>query len=417
MKPVLRCAALCTAWSVPGKKESFTVKTTTSEILLTPPLPPLADVVAVRSPAPAPAPANNKAKVRLPMIDIAKGIGIVLIVFGHDAFFQQRFGGLSELLRGFRIPFFFFISGATFSLGKRYLKTIASERADAWLKPFALTVLLMGVINIALGRSNVESMMLGLLFGTGYTVSPVAIWFLPHLWLLYVSCAALLTWRRATTTWPRRIVLLVLLVSFGYLLTTVFDSPWENAACYQVGHLDWNLISCGLPLSADFLPLTAAYFLLGHFLSARVKQFKGSLVMLALSGAALLAAYFVFRVSIDFNARRYDDLVVCTLQALIGIFVMLNISSLMTNSGLLTRMLTYIGRGSLFILLFHLQMLAWWSQLAGSVIGSPLLVSLSGLVVAVVVPLALWEIAKRNTVLSLLFLPIRKARAPQTVAA
>lgn len=343
------------------------------------------------------------------MIDIAKGIGIFLIVLGHDSFFQQRFGGPSELLRAFRIPFFFFMSGATFSLSQRYLGTIARERADAWLKPFVVTVLLMGIFKFIDGTGSVESTVLGLVFGTGYTLSPIAIWFLPHLWLLYMCCAMLLRHgARLVDSWPKRVVFLLAMISVGYLVLDIFDSPSENKFCSRVATFDWQLFDCGLPLSADFVLLTATYFLLGHFLSSRVKQFKASMVWFGLASVALLGSHFAFHMSIDFNERRYDHLVVCTIQALLGIYVMLSISSLLSHSRQITALLTYLGRGSLFILLFHLQVLALWSTFAGPLIGQPMVVAATGIVVAIALPLGLWELAKRNKFAAALFLPLKK---------
>ena len=57
-----------------------------------------------------------KKKARFPTIDIAKGIGILLIVLGHDAGFGRYFPQFADFLGGIRMPFFFFISGVTFHL-------------------------------------------------------------------------------------------------------------------------------------------------------------------------------------------------------------------------------------------------------------------------------------------------------------
>jgi len=55
-------------------------------------------------------------KSRLAMIDIAKGLGILLIVLGHNRIFAAGESSLANLLGSFRLPFFFFISGAPFRL-------------------------------------------------------------------------------------------------------------------------------------------------------------------------------------------------------------------------------------------------------------------------------------------------------------
>jgi fucose 4-O-acetylase-like acetyltransferase len=351
-------------------------------------------------------------KPRLAMIDIAKGIGILLIVLGHDLTFAERFGGAGDLLKAFRMPFFFFISGATFSLGQRTVSTIAKERADAWLKPFAVTVLFFGLLNVFFGTATLERMFLGLVYGTGFTLSPIAIWFLPHLWLLYVCCAVLLRHGQGRLeTWPRRIAFLSLVAVAGYFFLNTFDSVSENAACRQINEFDWRLFDCGLPFSADFLPLTAVYFLLGHFLSSMVKAFKLNIVLSGIAALMLVGSHYLFHYTIDLNSRRYDDLVVSTLQALVGIYMMLNVSSFLTRSAVLSRLLTYIGRGSLFILLFHMPVMYNLPKLIPHT-GPSLLLAAAGIAVSILVPLAIWEMVKRSKLASMLLLPKRRKRLP-----
>jgi fucose 4-O-acetylase-like acetyltransferase len=351
-------------------------------------------------------------KPRLAMIDIAKGIGILLIVLGHDLTFAERFGGAGDMLKAFRMPFFFFISGSTFSLGQRTVSTIARERADAWLKPFAFTVLLFGLLNLFSGTGTVERIFLGLVYGTGYTLSPIAIWFLPHLWLLYVCCAALLRYAHGLLgNWPRRVAFLTFVAVAGYYFLDSFDSVSENAACRRFSEFDWRLFDCGLPFSADFLPLTAVYFLLGHFLSAKVKAFKLQPVLFAAAVVALVSLHFLFHFTIDLNSRRYDDLVISTLQALVGIYMMLNVSSLLTRSAVLSRLLTYIGRGSLFILLFHMPVMYNLPKLLPPTGFPSLLLAAVGIVASILVPLAIWEMVKKNRLASMLLLPRRRKLA------
>ena len=341
------------------------------------------------------------------MIDIGKGLGILLIVIGHSALFSGRHGGLDDFIKAFRLPFFFFISGTTFAIGMRTVRQVAWARADAWLKPYAVVVILAGLLSLMTkAGGGVEAILLGLLFSTGFTLSWTPIWFLPHLWLLYVSAAVLLRHGAVLVcTWPRRVVLLVMIAVAGYALMQQFDSVDENAVCRRIVRFGFDLFDCGLPFSADLLLLTGMFFLLGHFLAARVKAFRLNWSMLALLLAVTVAQDYYFGYTIDFNQRRYDSLLVSTLQAYCGIYIMLSVCSLLSRSAWLTRSLSYLGRGSLFILIFHgsflLKLETWLARwihdayLAGSL----------AIILSIVIALGLWELTKRSAIASLLMLP------------
>ncbi len=50
-------------------------------------------------------------------LDIAKGLGIVLVVLGHNPVFREGAHWLYEAVYLFHMPLFFFLSGVTFRVG------------------------------------------------------------------------------------------------------------------------------------------------------------------------------------------------------------------------------------------------------------------------------------------------------------
>lgn len=360
-------------------------------------------------------------KPRLAMIDIAKGLGILLVVLGHNRIFfdlePNRFG---DFLGAFRLPFFFFVSGVTFSIVRRTVADVAIQRADAWLKPFAMAALIGGALKLMVGKVTVESVLLGLVYGTGFTLIWPAIWFLPHLWLLYVATAFLLRYGSCLIdSWSKRSVFLALLAVGGYVFMSSFNTQIEDVGCKTRSTFDVSIFECGLPFSADLLALTGLYFLIGHFLSDRAKAFKFRLGWFIAAFGGLLFLHVVFDYRIDFNQRRYDDLVISTVQALCGIYVMLSLCTAIARSRILTRVLVYAGSGSLFILLFHMPIQYRLTDSLGLRYGEIWQVGVFALVVSVLVPLLFWEICKRSRFLSLLFLPVKKkiARSAKPVVA
>jgi len=352
------------------------------------------------------------AKPRLAMIDIAKGLGIFLIVLGHNRIFSSSEVSYAVLLRSFRLPFFFFVSGVMFSIADRSWRQLALARADAWLKPFAMAALISGVLKILVGKATIESALLGLLFGTGFTLIWTPIWFLPHLWLLYVSTAALLIYgRQLVDTWPKRIVFLLALGTAGYFLMGSFKTIQEDPSCFLKTHFDLSLFDCGLPFSADVLFLTMCFFLLGHFSAEQVKTFRADAALLVLCAGLLLSLHLAFGYRIDFNLRRYDSLPISTLQALSGIYVMLCACTLLARVRFATSIFRYLGRGSLFILLFHMPIQYRVTDTLLLKINAGWFAGTMGFIAALILPLLFWELCKRSGALSLLFLPVNGLRA------
>ncbi|MEW7850098.1 acyltransferase family protein [Massilia aurea] len=358
-------------------------------------------------------PDTSPVKARLTTIDIAKGIGILLIVLGHDAGFDRNFPQFSDFLGGIRMPFFFFISGVTFSLGRRSLTDIAIMRADAWLKPFVVVVTLFGCLNILRGTGTLEGLLLALAYGTGFTLSPRAVWFLPHLWLLYVSCSALFMYGNYLfSTGIRRVASLVLLLVLGYAFLGVFNNPYEDTACFKMTEFSTALFNCGLPMSADFLLITSVFFILGVFMSATVKSFKFSLLHLGVALGAVIVVWFSFNDSMNLNHRRYDDLLGTTALAFSGIYLMLGLSGLLGKMAWAERGLIFIGRGSLFILLFHMPILYNFPAILARIPPLKSAVEATALLCAVVVPLVIWQVCKRFKITRALFFPVYKRGQP-----
>ncbi|WP_296246910.1 acyltransferase family protein [Pseudomonas sp. UBA4194] len=288
------------------------------------------------------------------LIDVAKGMGICLIVIGHNTLFDVYFGLLSDVLASFRTPFFFFISGVTLSLTRRSWRAAVLLRADAWLKPCLVVIVALGLMKIVLGKSSFEGLLTSAIYATGFTYSWPPLWFLPHMWLVYACCFALLikcqVYLKARWTQAGCFILMTIA---GYFWLQLFSSPREAGVCEAQSALTSQLFTCGLPLSADLLLVTSSFFMLGYFFSNNVKNFRGmpGLGMAAL--LALVALEWIFKLRTDLNHREYNGMLVSPAQALLGIFVMLHVCDALSRWRVAVRVLSYLGRISLFVLIFH----------------------------------------------------------------
>ncbi len=105
-------------------------------------------------------------------IDIAKAIGIILVVIGHATIASL----VGKYIYCFHMPFFFILSGMCFKKGKYSFGVFAKKRIDQLLIP----AILLTVVNYAIDSMGASS---------NYNITnlppalPGALWFLPVLFL------------------------------------------------------------------------------------------------------------------------------------------------------------------------------------------------------------------------------------------
>ncbi|MFR4351215.1 MAG: acyltransferase family protein [Roseburia sp.] len=88
-------------------------------------------------------------KVRYRYLDIARGLGIMLVIISHAH-------GLSSYLINYYIPIFFLISGFTYREGRSYGENVARKAKRLLIPYFAYSFVLLAVY-MALGRSLAET--------------------------------------------------------------------------------------------------------------------------------------------------------------------------------------------------------------------------------------------------------------------
>ncbi len=174
----------------------------------------------------------------------------------------------------------------------------------------------------------------------------------------------------------------------------------------------------GLPFSIDMICLTAFYFLCGFTMRNKIAAIdyvkKDGGLLLFLTTAAFLSLHYFFNYKLYLAWGIYDNILVCTAEALCGIYITLAVSLIIARHELTGKVLAYIGSGSLFIFLFHFLIYNYvFSLLQGLDLGS-FLSNIIAFPLAVCVPLLFWEIVKRNHYLSLLLLPLKSNKTLQT---
>jgi fucose 4-O-acetylase-like acetyltransferase len=291
---------------------------------------------------------------RVVTVDVARGIGILLVVLGHNAVFRESSHGLYEAIYLFHMPLFFFLSGVTFrgsSPGEALKK-----RARALLVPYFM----MGAIALLLAAQSgdVERMLVefrGVLYGTGHTIRFVPLWFLPCLFLVSISTAALIGAARTTMSpeqferWhPRLLAGMATVALIGgslVLASGVFARPpFTDASGRPIG----------LPWSLDLLPFVLAIFVAGVlFRQSRWIRECPVPAAVIVGACAVLALLVANGVSLDLNYRRMTNALAVLAGIAAGIGSVFAVATLVARVPALSRVFAYFGSASLVILLLH----------------------------------------------------------------
>ncbi len=271
-------------------------------------------------------------------IDIARGGTIFLVVMGHTAIPIW----LNNILRDFRMPLFFFVSGYLFS-SHRYL----NDTRLLWINKFyALLVpyftagilsyfywLILNAVNPLKYEFLWYKPLVGILYGNGvngWLSINIPLWFLVCLFcvqLLYCYSQKIIGGFRVYT----QIGFYLILGFLGYVISRFVFLPW------------------GLDIA-----LVALFFM---HLGNKFKDYQ-LLNKIKPFGIVSILSLIIFGISTyinnaDMNNRIYDNFFVFYIAGISGSIATLSIAKLVSKKKLPTDFFTFLGRESLIILIFH----------------------------------------------------------------
>ena len=345
---------------------------------------------------------------RIEYLDIARGIGILLVVLGHNDFASLS-PFFHQVIYSFHIPLFFFLSGYFINTAQSFLD-YSKKRFHAVLKPYLFTIFLIYFASVSFEKMGFQNAMLRIvkaLYGSIDYIDWAQLWFLPNLFVVSLY-AFLFIWitNRLRNRW----------VTWGVLLATLAVSLPFLHVFYpfplSIFGKEYELF--GLPFSLDLVFLSGFFFILGN--EARQvtseKTFNPILLLIG-TGIGLILLNFLFPYSVDVAKRVYESFFVNTAQAILGILFVLALSrQIELHTRRLAAVFKYLGNISLIILLFHLPIQGFWGQKIMAATDSLPLSILIGFIMGVLGPVLIHEIFIRfNPVASFWF--GRKAELPR----
>ena len=285
----------------------------------------------------------------LKWIDITKGIGILLVIMGHN-----DFGSLSKtIIYTFHMPLFFFINGYLFHYVKYKQDTYGfiKGKFKRLVIPYFLT-------NIAIlctftflfslklfssfnANSPVENL-IGILYGNVPSEKIASILTnsidVPSWFLLSLFCASLILYLIAYSHeiygLAGSIILNIFIILFGYVISRYVFMPWGiDIACVSMIFMFSGYLINYYKISWPSNKSKSKYF---FFISI-----------------LLLVAIITINGSVDMSLRRYSNLALFGIGGLLGTYVITTIAKKISISeNVLIRTLVFLGKNSIIIFLF-----------------------------------------------------------------
>ncbi len=345
---------------------------------------------------------------RIEYIDIARGIGILLVVMGHN-----DFGYISPLgykvIYSFHMPLFFFLSGYFLSTTLGFWSFL-KKRFNSIMKPYFFTLFLIYAGSLSFGKMGFQ-MALGriikAMYGTGRYIDWVQLWFLPHLFV--VSIYAFLFYALLKRINNKIVLWIALFLTLG--MASLF---LKNFYPFSISLAGKSYELFGLPYSLDLILLSGFFFILG----SEIRQFAldetwGNVFLLIITGVGVILLNIFVPAKIDFNTRTYESFVLNTIEAVTGIAFILALSrQIELHTDKLASVFKYLGRISLIILIFHVPIQDFWGQKVRGVVDNIPLSIWIGFFMGVLGPILIYELfIKFNPVASFWF--GREAELPQ----
>lgn len=345
--------------------------------------------------------------IRSRFIDVAKGVNILLVAFGHSHLIYTHawVGSFNQSLLLFRMPFFFFLSGIFFEETKTFRRTLA-EKTDALLKPYWVTLLAVLLKRELFAEGSLWEEAPRILYGIGETIGDpwTPLWYLPHLWLLFLFCLGLM---RATGYAERRKALQFSLLAALFIGGILSIRYWGDHPIQPDGRL---APFAGLPFSLDLAPISAAFFLLGRALREESIRFRPRMVWVGIALGLFLILKGGFAPRLDLNLRIYAQPLAATLCAFAGIYLALSVCHYLDRIPAAGRLLSSIGSLSLFILIFQagIERAAYESlpRLLGH--GPGKIVSLLAYALSIGVPVLIGILVRQSDWAALFYLPFKR---------
>jgi len=271
-------------------------------------------------------------KERLNTFDIAKGIGIILVVVGHTA----THIGLEKVIYQFHMPLFFILSGVFFKeINMQFPQAFMINKLRSLYIPYVLNGLRLFFVFLGISCLVLEDAGWSFLGGLKYMVliicgigsSPLGgtFWFLRALFIVCLLFSVL-NWQinKIKTNYNKSFIL------FGFVFSFLIMGYYTN--------LPYNI-------SSSFVALF--FYYIGYLYAKNKEEIKMKWSYFITAFICVIGFSFINKVDMAYNTYTYFLLFILT--SICGSYTILFVSEKVNRNSILE----YIGKKSLSIMMFH----------------------------------------------------------------
>ncbi len=318
---------------------------------------------------------KKKSDKRLIYPDLAKGIGIILVVLGHIEYISLP---LRNFIVSFHMPLFFVISGILLNVtgdeNKEY-KAVVSKKAKSILLPYLyfsiLDTLVYLIYFYATGRDGGFSTAVSYLTNTVTFYGISVLWFLPALFaseIIFINI-------RKKCSFIQILFICIIFVALSIFLNNnliLLNMLYGNRISFAVFHL--------LAVAVLRLPACMSFLAAGYFTYPLINRFllKRPLRSLIIGCLLLIASYITSQMNgvTDLHYLVFNSMPLYIVSSSCGVFGVIDLCVAVENlpSNFFNSLMTFFGRNSLIVMLTHLDFyILYFAEVGGLHFSKPLL--------------------------------------------
>ena len=277
---------------------------------------------------------------RIEWIDIAKGIGSILVVLGQCLNIDTP---AFHIIFMFHKPLFFILSGYVFN-NKRRFREFVYKKVQALVIPFFGFYLIGLIVTLLIlewreGLSK-EGIIKDLWLADPNAVHNSSIWFLICLFWVQI-----LFWIISKMREIMQIIVIVLLYAIGMVYSY-----------YRPEFMGYNR----LPLNLDVVPIVCMFFAIGYFMKERQlvsKLFSSRTVQSVVGVFSVIGIWMIYKWNgyVNLHGLRFGNPVAYFAGGIVGSLFVIDVSGLIEKMDLfkIKEILLFYGKNSLIILGFQ----------------------------------------------------------------
>lgn len=288
---------------------------------------------------------------RLSWIDVAKGIGIILVIYGHALNAQS----LRYLIYSFHMPLFFLLSGMVFRHidHEKFIHFLKKDFTNIILPYLFFASVTMVVWLFTMNPADrtqyqILKQLFGIIYGSGnggFLTYNVALWFLPCLFVTKIMFWWITNLRKEV------LIVATLLISsiIGFILSIFYNKLY---------------LPFGVEIAFTAVVFFGAgYFLLGHARSVLKLLHDRSIIIFVLTGIVMAIVATIsfdkYGFQVDLRTNALYNYVYFYVAATAGILSILALSRKINAN----RVLEYLGRRSMMLFVWHTMLFATFGDI------------------------------------------------------